>query len=292
MKIIQGDQIEWKRGLEYRGGTFHFRNLMEGQAGMIGNFQLSMGRNDKDFMSPRHRHNFEQYRFQLDGELEFGRDGTMKPGMAGYFPEGAHYGPQTSKMDATTIVLQFGGASGSGYLSRAEVYRGMQELSATGTFKDGVYRRNEGEAGKKNRDGYQAIWEHVNGQEMEYPKPRYPAPLMMDESHFAWTPVKGEEGVSEKCLGQFTERRTEAAFMKISKGATHVLRPRNVYFCKSGEGVTGSERIRFCSTLHVEDGDTAQLTAHEEMIFIRMGLPDLSDLEMPTTRQTGAMAAE
>ena len=30
MKITQGDTMEWRRGLEYRGGTFHFRNLMEG----------------------------------------------------------------------------------------------------------------------------------------------------------------------------------------------------------------------------------------------------------------------
>jgi len=46
MKIVQGDELEWVRGLEYRGGTFHYRNLMEGTAGTIDNFQLSMGRND------------------------------------------------------------------------------------------------------------------------------------------------------------------------------------------------------------------------------------------------------
>ena len=33
MKIVQGDTLEWMRGLEYRGGTFHYRNLMEGTAG-------------------------------------------------------------------------------------------------------------------------------------------------------------------------------------------------------------------------------------------------------------------
>ena len=123
MKIVQGDQLEWVRGLEYRGGTFHYRNLMEGTPGTIDNFQLSMGRNDKDFVSPRHRHNFEQFRFQLEGDLNFARDGKMTPGMLGYFPEGASYGPQTSEATAMTIVLQFGGPSGSGYLSRKEVKR-------------------------------------------------------------------------------------------------------------------------------------------------------------------------
>lgn len=280
MKIVQGDEIEWKRGLEYRGGTFHYRNLLEGEAGTIGNFQLSMGRNDKDFVSPRHRHNFEQFRFQLEGDLEFGRDGTMKPGMVGYFSEGAHYGPQTSQMDALTIVLQFGGASGSGYLSRAEVTRGMQELSKFGTFEGGVYRRNEGVPGKKNMDGYQAIWEHVNGRAMEYPKPRYPMPLMMDESHFSWVAVADEPGVDEKQLGQFTERRTDAAILRVAAGATHALRPRSIYFCKTGKGSIGDAPVRRYTTIHVAAGDAARVSASEELIFLRMGLPDLSNMAM------------
>ncbi len=105
MKIVQGDQVEWVRGLEHRGGTFHFRHLIDGEPGAIGNFSLSMGRNDKDFVSPRHRHNFDQFRFQIEGDLNFARDGKMTPGMVGFFPEGASYGPQTSEATAMTIVL-------------------------------------------------------------------------------------------------------------------------------------------------------------------------------------------
>ena len=45
----------------------------------------------------------------------------MKTGMIGYIPEGTYYGPQTSVGEATTFVLQFGGSSGQGYLSREEV---------------------------------------------------------------------------------------------------------------------------------------------------------------------------
>src|SRR5262249_2492629 len=150
MRIVQGDALHLVRGLDHRGGPFHYRNLPEGTPGAIDNFQLSMGRNDKDFVSPRHRHNFDQFRFQLEGDLDFARDGRMTPGMVGYFPEGASYGPQTSEATATTIVLQFGGASGSGYLSRKEVKQGMDELKAFGTFEGGVFRRNDGEPGKRN----------------------------------------------------------------------------------------------------------------------------------------------
>lgn len=136
MKIVHGDTLEWRRGLEYRSGTFHFRNLAEGEEGSVDNFKLSVGRSSADFYSPRHRHNFEQIRFVLDGELSFGRDGTLSAGMVGYFPEGVAYGPQTQSegADVATIVLQFGGASGSGYLSREEVHAGTEELKKHGTF--------------------------------------------------------------------------------------------------------------------------------------------------------------
>src|SRR5262245_33033577 len=232
MKIVQGDELDWVRGLEHRGGTFHYRNLMEGTPGTIDNFQLSMGRNDKDFVSPRHRHNFDQFRFQLEGDLNFARDGKMTPGMVGYFPEGASYGPQTSEATAMTIVLQFGGAGGSGYLSRKEVKQGMDELRQSGTFEAGVYRRNPGVPGKRNVDGYQAIWEHMNRRPLAYPKPRYPAPIMMDAADFCWVP-SGQPGVSEKRLGAFTERRAEAGFFRLEAGARLPAAGRGIYVVTS-----------------------------------------------------------
>ncbi len=166
---------------------------MEGEPGGIDNFQLSLGRLGGDFYSPRHRHNFEQVRFQLEGELDFARDGKMKAGMVGYFPEGMFYGPQSQDPTASpmTIVLQCGGASGSGYLSRKEVKAGMDALKAQGEFKDGVFRRHKDVPGKRNMDGYQAIWEYVNKRPMAYPKPRYSRPFMMDPPHYDWVPVGG-----------------------------------------------------------------------------------------------------
>ena len=75
MKIVQGDAVEWKRGLQHRGGTFHYRHLLNGTPGSIGNFQLDVGQIEGDFASPRHRHNFDQFRFQLDGTMNFDRNG-------------------------------------------------------------------------------------------------------------------------------------------------------------------------------------------------------------------------
>src|SRR5437660_12827023 len=83
MKIVQTDEIPLKRGLEHRGGTFHGRIMAEGEPGTLDNFQLSFAQMGGDFNSPRHRHNFEQIRYQLEGVLDYGRHGKLLTGMVG-----------------------------------------------------------------------------------------------------------------------------------------------------------------------------------------------------------------
>jgi hypothetical protein len=290
MKIVQGDELQWVRGLEHRGGMFHFRNLMEGEPGTIDNFQLSMGRASGDFYSPRHHHNFEQVRFQLEGEADFARDGTMTAGMVGYFPEGCYYGPQSQKPDShpITIVLQMGGASGSGYLSRAEVKAGMQALEAEGEFKDGVFRRRKDVPGKRNVDGYQAIWEHANGRPMVYPKPRYSRPFMMDPAHYDWTPVANATGVSEKFLGVFTERRSTARFLALEPGATFEGEGRSLYFVTDGEGTVGADPLRRCTTVYLRRGERVTFAARTPVHMLHLGMPDLSGLTVKRTEMAAA----
>ena len=306
MKIVQTDEIPLKRGLEHRGGMFHGRIVVEGEPGALDNFQVSYGQMGGDFNSPRHRHNFEQIRYQLEGVLDYGRDGKLVAGMVGYFPEAVYYGPQSQdpNIACKTIVLQFGGASGSGYLSQAEVQAGMQELRQEGEFKDGVFRRHplpnppplEGEgregAGKRNMDGYQAIWEHVNERPMVYPKPRYPQPIFMDPTNYEWVPVAGQRGVSEKLLGVFTERRSEASFFRLDAGASFVARGKGVYMVTHGSGSVGGQPLRALTTVYLDAGETATITAREETELLHFGLPDLAGLTMPVHDQAPAEAAE
>ncbi len=280
MKITYGDLLEWKRGLEYRGGTFHFRTLMEGEEGQVDNFRLGLGKSSADFYSPRHRHNFEQIRFCLDGELNFGRDGKLSAGMVGYFPEGVHYGPQTQHSGSLAVVLQCGGASGSGYPSRQEVKGAMDALEQFGSFEEGVYRRREGVPGKRNLDGFQAIWEHINQRPMVYPKGRYPAPILMDPSHYAWTQVEGSAGTDEKLLGVFTERRSEARFLRLAPSASYYAKGRGLYFVVSGAGSVSDQDYRGMSTVYLKKGERAMFTAKAETLIFLFGLPDLSGLKL------------
>jgi hypothetical protein len=293
MKIVQGDELTFERGLEHRGGTFHYCRMMEGESGTIGNFQLSFGKIGGDFFSPRHRHNFEQIRYQVDGALDFDRDGKLEAGMVGYFPEGVAYGPQTQSAgsDVSTIVLQFGGASGSGYLSAEEMSAGTTALKREGEFKDGVFRRRADIEGKRNVDGYQAIWEYVNGRSMQYPDARYSRPFMMNPDHYSWVPLEQAAGVSEKLLGVFTERRSAAGILKFAPGARHDAFGRAVYLVLSGSGRAGDQILRRLTTLYLDRGERLVLEADSGLELLHLGLPNLSGLQ-ERVAATPAMAAE
>lgn len=292
MKIVHGDEVPFKRGLQYRGGTFFARTLMEGEPGAPGNFALGLGRNEGDFFSPRHRHNFEQIRLAFEGGLDFAKTGKLAEGMVGYFPEGVSYGPQSQAEGqvSTALVLQFGGASGSGYLSREQVKAGMEDLNKYGEFKDGVFHRRDAKDGKVNLDGFQAIWEHVNQRPLVYPKPRYEAPVLMDPAHYDWVPVAGAPGVSEKVLGVFTERRAEVGFLKLEAGARHTVGGRGLYFVLSGTGSLHGESFRRQTTLYLDSGERATFEAKEAAAIIHFGLPNLAGIAAP--KPATAEAAE
>ena len=294
MKIVQADDVPLERGLEHRGGTFHFRRMLEGEAGRLDNFQLSFGQMGGEFYSPRHKHNFEQIRFQFEGVLDFGRDGKLTPGMVGYFPEGAPYGPQTQGPEDTpkSAVLQFGGASGSGYLSRNEVKAGMEELKQFGEFKGGVFRRHEDVEGKRNMDGYQAIWEHKNKRRMIYPKPRYPQPIFMNPDDFQWVAAAGCDGVFEKVLGVFTERGTKVRMVKIGAGSEVRLTGRSVFITLDGAGTASGQPVSYQTTIYLDHGEELALQAEREVRLLHYGLPDLRGLTRASASTPLATAAE
>ena len=294
MKIVQGDELQWERGLEHRGGMFHFRRLLEGDPGGIDNFQLSFGKMGGGFYSPRHRHNFEQLRFQLKGTLDYDRDGKLGTGMVGYFPEGMFYGPQSQEPDdePMTIVLQCGGASGSGYLSRNESRAAMEELRAFGEFKDGVFRREDAPKGKKNVDGYQAIWEHKNGRKLDFPEPRYNAPIFMDPENCQWFPIEGATAAYEKRLGTFTECGTSARTVKLDSGAEWTAEGRTILFIVSGKGMAGDQELREYTTIYLDHGETVTLSAEEVTEMLYIGLPDLRPLMAAADNRPMASAAE
>jgi hypothetical protein len=267
MKTVHFENLRLEERGHARGGVFRFYNVLSGREGTPNNFYLSLSVLGGDFLSPRHRHNFDQVRFQLEGDFDFAADGKMHPGSIAYFPEGTRYGPQKLLSDKSlTLVLQFGGASGNGYMSEEQFQKGLVELKSQGSFKDGVFTREKPGGGRVNQDAYEAVWEHVNGRELEYPPERYSRAVFMEPGNFEW--ISAAPGIATKLMGVFSERGTKLAFHRIDAGARLALEDNALYFICSGKG-DGWQRW---TTLHLDSGERAELRATERAEVLQMGL--------------------
>jgi hypothetical protein len=274
-RVVHVDRVPMIERPHVREGVLRSRRLLTGEPGTPGNFSLQLS-STPTYDSPRHRHNFDQVRFQLRGDFNFSADGVMKPGYVAYFPEGTFYGPQSCPTPSETLVLQFGGASGSGYLSAEQYEQASIELARQGTFANGVFTRMKPDGGKKNQDAYEAVWEHVHRRPLIYPGERYLRPIFMDPTGFDWTPVVGQPGARCKPLGEFSERRTRIALCQIEPGAKLCLEDHSIYFVLSGAGTAGEEGFQAHATVHSEAGEQAVLRASEPTEALHITLPHFS----------------
>lgn len=273
MQVIDIDSIPEEEIPHVRQGVFRSRKLLTGDADSPGNFALQLVSMPETYDSPRHRHNFDQVRYQIEGEFDFGSDGKMHPGSIAYFPEATRYGPQTSRQKSLTLVLQFGGASGSGYISADQYARAMQGLSREGSFEKGVYTRIREDGSKVNQDAYEAVWEQVNGRPLQYPKQRYARPVFMEPESFDWIPVGDTPGAARKLLGVFSERDTRLALFRIAAGASLPLEDNAIYFVDAGSGAVDGVPYDRHATIHLEAGEGAVATAAVDTVLLQLGLP-------------------
>ena len=277
MRVIHLDDVPLVERPNIRGGTLLSRRLLVGESGTPGNFSLQLS-STPTYYSPRHRHNFDQIRYQLWGDFDFATDGIMNPGMVAYFPEGTHYGPQQCEKGSETLVLQFGGASRGGYLSAEEHERAAAELASRGTFSNGVYTLLTPDGGKVNKDAYQAVWEQVQHRPLVYPGERYLRPVFMEPDNFDWRAVPDQPGACAKHLGEFSELRTRLALYKLSPGAILRLADHSIYFVVAGSGGAGDLSFARHSTIHLRENEQGTLTAGsgEPVELLHIGLPRFS----------------
>jgi hypothetical protein len=90
----------------------------------------------------------------------------------------------------------------------------------------------------------------------------------------------------------FTERRTQAGFLKLSPGASHTVKGRSVYLTLSGNGDIDGEPMRKLTALYLAPGESATITAREQTELMHFGLPNLAGLRMPAHDELPAQAAE
>ena len=242
MRLAHAETTPWGPVRTTRGGIIKFKTMLEGQEGTPTNYQLLLADTDPSFQSPRHRHNFDQVRFALDGSTNIGPKRNLEPGDLAYFPEGTFYGPQNQEevgKKSLTMVIQFGGPSGNGYMSMNQHDVHAKQLTENGTFEGGIYKRHNPGDGRKNQDGYEAIWEHHSGRPIAYEKPRFMDPIHFREPNFEWQPLEDSAGVATKDIGSFTEKGIKVCFVQLQPDASYTLptAPQHqLLFVRTGTG--------------------------------------------------------
>jgi hypothetical protein len=203
VEIIATAEIPW-RPVEHqtRSGDVDFKLVRESEL-LPGVTQSCMmirfNEGDKAFTAPRHHHDFEQIRVTLSGELDWGQGDIAKDGWVSYFPAGAYYGPE--RMEGGSLLQ----VQWSDYwVTREQNNRAVDELRALGEFKNGIYTYVDSDGNRHNKDGLNAVWEHVYQRPSAFPTPKYRSPILMNPDAFDW--VKRDKVISEKVLGRFTER--------------------------------------------------------------------------------------
>ena len=216
MKTAHAAKTEWGAVSGHRSGGIDFKRLIQGEDGAPDNFEFSFVRTAGDYYTPRHRHNFDQVRFCIEGSMNYAPGKDLKAGTVGYFPEGSFYGPQKDSVGSVVLLLQMGGAAGFGFMSYQQLNAGYQKLSDLGHFDNGVFSRVAPDGATQRKDGYEAIWEYVNKRSVEYPAPRYEEPIVMHPENFGWRAIGG--GFDYKHLGSFGERGLSLRSCATRKG--------------------------------------------------------------------------
>ncbi len=220
-----------------RDGKLDQKFLLQGEDDSPNNYLINVGLTGSGgWGTPRHRHNFDQIRFVLKGKYPVSPHKIMEEGSVAYFPESVHYGPQDRPEGLEMMVIQFGGASGAGFLSTPRREAANEALKAKGDFKNGIFTWIDEKGQKHNMDGSAACFEEATGKKLVFAAPRYDDVIMMKPESYEWIETQ-QSGVSSKLLGTFTERNMKMGFIKIAAGATYNTGTRSqieVLFKSSG----------------------------------------------------------
>jgi hypothetical protein len=276
VKIVPFDDTAWVK--DHPTGNVSFQHMLKGEPDSPDNFMYILGRQDADFWMPRHRHNFEQIRLPLRGDMNLGRGMVLREGEVGYFPEGMAYGPQEDPLgdaapgERVQLVLQFGGASGCGFMSIEQRRQARKELAETGRFDGNYYHRADG----KTQWGLNTIWEHVYGERLKYPRSRYKDVIIADPKRFNWLPVPDADHVDRRYLGSFSERDMWMEMIRLApktRWSSTEPRGRRLIVVLSGSGACGKTPVARLTAVQVEPEETLDLSADTETELFVVGLP-------------------
>lgn len=219
MQIASPASVEAHLFPGIRQGDLNMHDLIWGKAGTLSNYHAALSTADTEYAVPRHRHNFEQVRYIVQGKVQFG-DVVVHGGDAVYFPEGVYYGPQTRTLGMKIFTVQFGGPSKNGFISRKEFEAAADELKKRGNFEKGSFTYFDEKGQRHRKDSFEAVWEQAKGREFQYPKPRYGDIVAINPENFRWVLREDTPGIAEKWLGSFTECDMRMGFTRLDSDTT------------------------------------------------------------------------
>jgi hypothetical protein len=279
MRVIEADSVPWTEVSGHRSGGIEFKRLFQGTTGAPDNFEFSLTRVQGDYYTPRHRHNFDQVRYAISGVMNYAPKKDLTAGMVGYFPEGTFYGPQAGGEDSVVLLAQLGGASGSGFMSYQQLNSGYEQLRTRGEFKEGSFSYRDDQGNTHRKDGYEAVWEHVNGRPVDYPKPRFEEPILMHPENFQWV-TSEHRGVRLKQVGAFGERGLAVGLIAADPGASCAFgilaahNARRLLFVIDGSLEIGNRQYGAQTSISMEPGDhEAVFEAAEKVELFYLDLP-------------------
>jgi hypothetical protein len=260
-----------------RDGKLEQKFLLTGEDDSPINYLLNVGRTGSGgWGTPRHRHNFDQVRYVLKGSYPVSPHKVMKEGTVAYFPESVHYGPQDRPEGLEMMVIQFGGASGQGFLSVEKREAANEALKKKGEFKNGVFTWFDEKGNKHNQDGSAACVEEATGKKLEFAEPRYDDVIMMYPEASPWV-ASEQAGVSTKTLGVFTEREARLRFIKIDAGSTYKTGARatiEVLFLSEGQITVDGKTFGPQTAIELLPTDApSEITASQDALFLEIRLP-------------------
>ena len=263
MDVVHAGEMPWGESLVAQRGdgtAVAHKRLFEGTEDSPDHYLLVMAREPNSYFSPRHRHPWDQVRFCLEGSIPIAKGVFVDSGEIAYFPESTHYGPQEGGEDRVVLLLQFGGASGQGFIGPDRMKQARLEMAKHGRFEDGVYKQDVVE-GRRNRDAYEAIWLHVKGDVPTYAAPVYKTPVVMLPAALPWK-VSHEANVSTREIGVFPHRGLSITSYRLAPGGSHVFpadTALRLLFVTAGTGHIEKHALRHWSSVRVNPGELATL---------------------------------
>jgi hypothetical protein len=233
---------------------------------------------DGPFSAPRHKHNFDQIRYVISGQPDFGNGQIAADGQISFFPAGASYGPEVID-EAEVLLIQWS----DHWMTRAQHDSTYVEMQRTGEFREGYYITVDESGNEHRADGRNAVWETFTQQKMVYPTPRYSQPIVIEPKGFEWRSLG--DGVSIKALGRFTEDDVYLASYRWDSGSTLTLTPgrTQLLWISSGEVDVNGATYGPRTAIFAEFGETLAVSGDAGAEAVCFGLPEPNAAQLPAT---------